>query len=1064
MAIDRRRPAPRDRPESAAAMLISDTAVKRPVLAFVISFLLVVFGLISFSGLPLRELPKIDPPIVSVETNYPGASASIIETQVTQTIEDQLTGIEGVKYIRSRSRDGRSSITIEFELSRDLDEAANDVRDAVARAVDRLPEEVDPPEVTKQDTDANPIMWLNLASTEMSRTELTDYATRYVVRRLSVVDGVARVNIGGEQRPAIRIQLDRIALAARGLTPLDVEAALRAENVELPAGALEGATQDLPVRVERGYGRAEDFARLVVRKGEDGRHVRIGDVAEVEFGAAEPRRFFQGNGEPQLGLAVVAQSNANQIEVARGVRAEAERIRADLPEGTHLYDSFDSTVFVDAALKEVWTTLSLAMALVLLVVFLFLGRLRAALIPAAVVPICLISAFIAVAAFGFSINLITLLALVLCIGLVVDDSIVVLENIERRIALGEPPLLAAYRGAGEVGFAVVATTLVLVSTFVSLAFLEGFTGRLFRELALTISAAVVFSSLVALTLSPAMCSKLLPPKQASADRSRLQRAFDDGLAKLSDAFCDALDRVIDRPWLVGGVLAALTGLAVFLFVILPKDLNPEEDRGVAFITLIFAEGAGFEHAREKMLKAEDVLAEAVLETEEAARVLVFTPGFAGAYNGGSAITVLKPWGERARGAQEIIADVDQRLNSIPGVMARVGSPGPLRRGSGGDDVQFVLMGADYDELYAWSETLLESARMSGMFGFLRTDYQPRTPKVQVRIDRERAADVGVSAEAIGRTLETMIASRRATTYIDRGEEYDVLLQADLDDRADFFDLTNVNVRSERSGALVPLTNLVRLETYADSPDRNRLNRIRAITITASLKQGITQGEALSFLEGAVARDLAGESVQIGYLGGSLQYKEASNAFVFLFAMAMLIVYLVLAGQFESFIHPFVIMLTVPVAVTGGLFGLYVSGHSLNIYSQIGLVILIGLAAKNGILIVEFANQLRDQGRSIAEAVREAARIRFRPILMTGLSTSIGALPLVLASGPGAQSRVSIGVVIFFGVFVATLLTLFLVPTFYRLLARFTHSPNRIARLLSDYEGEQAAGGRAAPAE
>ncbi|MEL7029273.1 MAG: efflux RND transporter permease subunit, partial [Pseudomonadota bacterium] len=438
-------------------MLLSDIAVKRPVLAFVVSFLLIVFGLISFSTLPLRELPKIDPPVVSVTTNYAGASAEIMETRITQVIEDQLSGIDGVKYVRSASRDGRSSITIEFQLDRDLDEAANDVRDAVARAVDRLPEDVDLPEVAKQDADASPIMWLNLASTEMTRPELTDYAARFVVRPLSAVNGVARVNIGGEQRPAIRVQLDRTALAARELTPLDVEAALRAENVELPAGSLEGPTQDLPVRVERGYRTAEDFARLVVRKGEDGRHVRLGDVARVELGSEERRRFFRGNREPQIGLAIIGQSNANQVEVARAVKAEAARIRTTLPEGMFIYESFDSTIFVDAAVREVWVTLSLALGLVLFVVFVFLGRLRAAIVPATVVPICLIASFIAVAAFGFSINLITLLALVLCIGLVVDDSIVVLENIERRIALGEPPLLAAYRGAREVGFAMKST-------------------------------------------------------------------------------------------------------------------------------------------------------------------------------------------------------------------------------------------------------------------------------------------------------------------------------------------------------------------------------------------------------------------------------------------------------------------------------------------------------------------------------------------------------------------------------------------------------------------------------
>ncbi|MEM6850879.1 MAG: efflux RND transporter permease subunit [Pseudomonadota bacterium] len=1040
-------------------MVLSDVAVRRPVLAAVFSLLLIVFGLISFTRLPLRELPKIDPPIVSIDTTYPGASASIVETRITQVIEDQLTGIEGVKYIRATSQDTRSSITVEFELNRDIDDAANDVRDAVARAADGLPEEADPPEVVKEDADADPIMWLNMASTTLSRTELSDYAARFIVRRLGVVDGVARVRIGGEQRPAVLVRLDRTALAARGLTPLDVEAALRAENVELPAGALEGESQDLPIRVERGYRTADQFAKLVVLKGEDGQHIRLGDVAKVERGSAERRRFFQGNGQPMLGLGVVAQSNANQVAVAAAVRAELESIRPSLPEGTDIYSSFDSTVFVNAAIKEVWTTLGIALFLVLAVIYVFLGSARTALVPAVVVPICLVAAFIAVAAFGFSINLITLLALVLCIGLVVDDSIVVLENIERRIALGEPPVVAAYRGAREVGFAVIATTLALIGAFVSLAFLEGFVGRLFRELALTISAAVALSSLIALTLSPAMCSKLLKPASERGQGRGLLRRFDAGLQTAMRAYDAALERVIGRPLAAGVLLLAMGGLSAVLFLLVPQDLAPEEDRGFAFGMMSFADGAGFDHAREQMLKVEDILIRLV-ENEEAQRVLVTSPSFDGvAYDTGRAIIVLEPWSERDRSASEIIAELRRDLGALPGVAARIGAPQPLQRGSGGDNVQFVLKGADHDEIYRWAQIVMQKARTNPAFGYLRLDYEPRTPKAEVTIDRERAADLGVTAEAIGRTLETMIASRQATTFIDRGEEYDVLLQAAEADRSDFLDLANINVRSDRTGALVPLGNLIRIETIADSPRLNRLDRLRSITLTASLNAGYTQGEALSFLERTVAEELEGESVQVGYLGGSLQYKEASNAFIFLFLMAMLIVYLVLAGQFESFIHPFIIMLTVPVAVTGGLFGLYLADQSLNIYSQIGLVILIGLAAKNGILIVEFANQLRDQGRSVEDAIREAARIRFRPLMMTALSTSFGALPLMLGGGPGAESRGSIGVVIFTGVMVATLLTLFIVPIFYRLVGGYTKSPKSVADAIATYEA-----GERTPAE
>ena len=1040
-------------------MFISDVAVKRPVFATVIALILIVFGAISFTRLPVRQYPKIDEPQVSVTTSYIGASANVVETRVTQVIEDQLSGIEGIKTIESSSRDGRSNVTITFRLSRDLDEAANDVRDRVSRALGRLPVDVDPPQVQKADADGRPVIWFSLVSSTLDRIDLVDYASRVIVRRLSIVDGVANVFVGGSD-PGMRIWLDRLKLAAYELTALDIENALRNQNVELPGGIVEAGARDFPVRVARGYLTADDFRALVIREEGDGRVVRLGDVAEIERGPENPRQLFRSDGQENVGLGIVPQSNTNQVALAQAVRKEMESLRATLPEGMEIRDSYDRTAFVRAAIIEVWRTLAITVLLVLGVIYLFLGKVRSALIPAAVVPVCLISAFIALAAFGFSINIITLLALVLAIGLVVDDAIVVLENIERRIGLGEPPLAAAYRGARQVGFAVLATTLVLISVFVSLAFLEGFVGRIFRELALTISAAVAFSSLLALTLSPMMASKLLKAERGDENRLQLSKMFTDFFDRLGAAYVSGLEMVVKRPMCITGFLLFTCLAGGFLFTNLPRDLEPPEDRGGFFAVYRFAEGAGKAHALEQIQKVEEKMSK-IAESGDLARFFVISPAFGQTnFSGAFGFNIMAPWGERDRSSADVFAEFRREVNAIPGVQA-FGSVFPgLQRGGAGEDINFVLMGPDYDTLERWAEAVLAKARQNPNLSGLRTDYFPGTPQLRVEIDKDRAADLGVSATDVGRTLELLMASRRVGTYADRGEEYDVVVQAQDTDRNAFTDLLNYTVRTTQ-GELIPLSNLVEYETFADSPQRNRLNRLRSISITGQLAPGYTQGEALAYLETTVAEELAGEDVQIGYLGGSLQFKEAGSAFLFVFIMALLIVYLVLAAQFESFIHPFVIMLTVPAAVTGGLAALYLTDGTLNIYSQIGLVILVGLAAKNGILIVEFANQLRDQGVEVLEASLEAARTRFRPILMTGLSTAIGAVPLMIAAGPGAQSRAAIGIVIFSGVMFATLITLFVVPTFYALLARFTGSPGRIARLLSEWEASQNKPGKGA---
>ena len=1039
-------------------MVISDISIRRPVFATVISLLLIVLGIMSFFRLPLRELPDIDPPIVSVETGYRGASAAVVESRITQIIEDSVSGIEGIETIQSSSENGRSQVTIEFRLGRDIDGATNDVRDAVNRVFPVLPTEADPPQVAKVDADAQPILWLNLYSSNKDPLELTDYANRFLVDRLSALPGVARITLGGGQRYAMRIWLDREALAARGLTVQDAIAALRRENVELPAGRIESAQRDFTVRINRSYRDAEDFASLPLRKGADGHVVTLGEVADVELGAIERRSLIRGNGQQQIGLGVVKQSTANTLEVARAMRVEAQKISDTLPAGTELVVAFDTSVYIESAIDEVYFTLAVAMGLVIAVIYFFLGSWRAALIPAVTVPICVIATFIALYAFGFSINLITLLALVLSIGLVVDDAIIVLENCQRRVDLGEPVLVAAQRGARQVAFAVIATTAVLVSVFLPIGFLEGNLGRLFRELGVAISAAVIVSSLVALSLSPMMCSKLLVKSEA---HSGLQLRLDRFFAGLERGYRRALDKSVDHGRVFIVIVLAALGLSYLLFQITPRELSPAEDQGSFFVTINGPEGAGFDYTVEKALEVEERLLKLV-EEGTASRVILRAPrGFGGTaseeMHTAQALMFLKPWGERPD-AFQLQQQLQQSLEDIPGVRSFVVMRQGLSR-FGAQPVQFVLGGPNYDTLAEWRDKIIARAqRENPQLINLDADYKETRPQMRVAIERERAADLGVSVEEIGSTLETMLGGRRVTTFERDGEEYDVLLQARREDRSEPTDLSNLYVRSARSGELIPLGNLVTLKEVADAGSLQRFNRVRAITLSARLAPNYSLGEALDYLETIASEELP-NTAQIDYKGESRDYKRSGGTAIFTFAAALLVVFLVLAAQFESFVHPFVIMLTVPLAVLGALaalfgayevgqlFGITMLGSSLNLYSQIGIVILVGLATKNGILIVEFANQLRDEGKAIHEAVVEASVIRLRPILMTSISTVMGAMPLVLASGAGSNSRFSIGLVIAAGVTVATLLTLFVVPAFYRMLAGYTRSPEALTREL-----------------
>jgi multidrug efflux pump len=1028
-------------------MILSDVSVKRPVFAAVLSLVLVLAGVISYFRLPVRDLPAIEPPVISVDVSYPGANAQVVENQITQVIEDRISGIEGIESVVSRSRDGRSDITIEFSATRNLDAAANDVRDRVSGILDQLPREADPPEVNKIDVDAQPVLWLNLLHPRMTTMELTDYAERVLVDRFSSIDGVSRVQIGGNARPAMRVWLSRQKLAARGLTAADVEAALLRQNVELPAGRVEGDTTNLTVRVARAFATPQQFAELVIRRGDDGYLVRLGDVARVGLEPENRYSFFRSNGEQAVGLGIVRQSGANTLDVANRAKAVMAEVAPMLPAGMELAVSFDSSLFIDRAIRNVWVTLAEAAILVVLVIFVFLGSLRATLIPAITVPICLVATFAVLYVLGYSLNLLTLLAFVLAIGLVVDDAIVVLENIYHRIEAGEPPLVAAYQGARQVGFAVVATTVVVCSVFVPLYFVAGNTGLLFRELAGAMIGAIFFSGFVALSLTPMLCSKLLKAESEGGSHTAFNRWFDARFDRVSAAYGRSLDRLIPRPWLVGLVSLAVVGACLAAGQTLRTELAPEEDTGGFFVNVAASEGTGFdrmttymEDLQEKMLPMVD---EGVIR-----RLLVRSPAGFGPtedFASGSMTVFLHPWEERDYTTRDVIDRVQGILGQDPRVRGNASTGNSLSRGRGARPVQFVIAGSSFEELARVRDDIFKAAEGFPGLVDLDSDYKETKPQLLLDIDTNRAGDLGIPISEIGATLETMMGSRRVTTFLDRGEEYYVVLQAEDSDRATADNLTNIYVRSTTTGALVPLSSLVSLREEAKAGELGRFNKLRAITLQASLAPGVALGDALDFLEAEAAKHP--EVAAVGFRGDSLALRQTGSSLVVVLGLTVLLVFLVLAAQFESWVHPIVIILAVPLALGGGLLGLFLMGGTLNLYSQVGIVMLVGLAAKNGILIVEFANQLRDEGREFDRAIREAAVRRLRPILMTSFATVAGAVPLMLADGAGAGSREAIGTVVVFGVSLSTLFTLYVIPVFYAAIARRTRSPQAIEREL-----------------
>ena len=1043
-------------------MVVSDLSIQRPVLAFVLSAILLVLGMLGYQRLPVRELPQIDTPVVSINTNYPGASAEVVDNEITEKIERAVNGINGIKTIRSRSAEGNSNVNIEFEINRDVETAANDVRDRVARVLPQLPETVDPPQVQKVDSDAQPIVFVSLISDRMSKMELNDYALRYLVDRFNTVDGVAQVSLPGGHQYSMRVWLDRNAMAAHGITVADVERAIQRENAELPAGRIESAAREFTVRTDTRLVTSQQFAAIVLKQ-EGEAMVHVGDVAKVEVAPRDVRGDFMIDGKPgnTMGLGMSRQSTANTLDVAAGIHRLVDQVRPTLPAGTRLEYMVDDSTFIRQSIEEVFIAIGFAVMLVMAVIWVFLRTLRATLIPVVAIPVSLISAMAVLAVLGYSLNVLTLLAFVLAVGLVVDDAIVVVENASRRIEEGEPPLLAAYRGARQIGFAVIATTLVLVSVVMPLAVLEGSQGRLFREFAIALVAAIAFSCLVALTLSPMLCSKILG---ASRSHGRIFEASERAFRTINETYARWLDRALSRPSLVLAVLAAAVVLSVAMFLTRPQELAPTEDRGQMRIFVSAPEGATLDYTKREVAEANRILQPYLDSGVISNTFSMLNPGFGGGggVNRGQVMSRLAPWGDRDVSAQDFLAKVRGRLMAIPGARIIPSLPTAFGGafGSAANQVQFVLGGDTFEELVTWRDAIFERLQRpgTGLVG-LQANYDETKPQLRILVDRPRAADLGVSVADIGATLETMMGGRKVTRYLERGEEYDVVLQAADRDRSSPRDLSNIYVRGTKSPQLIPLANLIRVIDAAGATELNRFNRQRAVMITANLTEGTTIGDAIDAVRAGVA-DVLPPEAHLSFDGIARQQLESSQSILFAFGLALLAAFLVLAGQFENFVLPGMILAAAPLAMFGGLLAITLTGMSINIYTEIGLIMLIGLISKNAILIVEFANQLRDEGRDLDQAIRAAAMIRLRPILMTSIATVFGSVPLAMATGAGAESRQAIGWVIVGGVTVGTALSLFVTPVLYRLLARNIQPIGTVRRTLrrleSQHRGAEAA--------
>jgi len=1005
-------------------MHISEITVRRPVLAAVISMFLVLIGLVSYDKLSIREYPDIDKPVVTVSTVYRGASAEIVERDITQILEDSLSGISNIKEITSTSKDEISQIRIEFNLSRDMESAANDVREKVSRATPRLPKDSEQPRVAKSDTDARAILWIGFTSEQLDSIALNDYLDRNVIDRLSILPGVASITVGGERKYAIRIWLDPDKMSSRKITVDDVLNAINKENIEKPAGRLDSVDREIGIQVKSKLSDINMFNDIVI-KTYDNRKIRLGDVAEIIIGAESDRGFLRANNENAIGLGVVRQTKSNVLKVASAIKKELDLIRPTLPSNIKMFVGYDQSVFVDESISEVRFALLISMLMVIGVIYYFLASPAATFIPTITIPVSLISTFYVIYALGYSLNVLTFLALVLAIGLIVDDSIVVLENIKRRIENGEKAFEASIAGAKQITFVVIATTLVLVAVFLPLSFMSGKTGKLFIEFGVVLSFAVIFSSIVALTLTPMLCSKLIKNKEKVDEEPVLIRKF-------RKFYRESLLESQKNPKRVYLFSIMMIVISVLLFQVVQKELAPTEDRGIFIISITAPEGSTLSYTDSIVRQVEKTLKPYVKNKEINTVFSIVAPGFSGKpgeVNSAFMFTTLTDWGSR-RHQKDIVREIFPQLLAIPGARIYAINPPSLGGSRFTPPVQLVIGGGNYEDINEWGNTLInESAGLK--LRNANIDYKITSPRLNLKINRDKAYELGVSADSITRTMEILLASNQVTTFSKDGLTYNVILQADKSFRINQNSLDNIFVKSSNS-SLIPLSNLVTYEETSTSQSLKRINRLPSTIFSASLAPGYPLGDALTDLIG-VTDSVLPANAKISFSGQSKEYYESGSSLEITILFAILIVYLVLAAQFESFRNPLAIILTVPIALTAGLYTLFLTGTSINVYSQIGFLMLIGLIAKNGILVVEFANQLREKGMSVDEAIFESSLIRLRPVLMTTISTLLGAVPLVMSSGAGAESRYSMAIVVLGGITLSSLITLYLVPALYRLI-------------------------------
>ena len=1005
-------------------MHISETTVRRPVLAAVISMFLVLIGLVAYDKLSIREYPDIDKPVVTVSTIYLGASAEIVERDITQILEDSLSGISDIKEIKSESKDEISSIRIEFNLSRDMESAANDVREKVSRAIPKLPKDSEQPRVAKSDTDARAILWIGFTSNQLDSIALNDYLDRNIIDRLSILPGVASITVGGERKYAIRIWLDADKMSSRQITVDDILYAINKENIEKPAGRLDSIDREMSIQVKSKLSDVSMFNDIVL-KSYDGKKIRLGDVAEIIIGAESDRGFLRANNKNAIGLGVVRQTKSNVLKVASAVKKELDSIRPTLPNNIDMFIGYDQSIFVNESIYEVRFALLISILMVIGVIYYFLSSSAATFIPAITIPVSLISTFYVIYGLGYSLNVLTFLALVLAIGLIVDDSIVVLENIKRRIENGENSFNASIEGAKQITFVVIATTLVLVAVFLPLSFMGGKTGKLFIEFGVVLSFAVIFSSIVALTLTPMLCSKLLIGKEKPEPEPDL-------IMKFRNFYKSSLIESQKNPKKVYLFSIIMVIVSAFLFQVIQKELAPTEDRGIFIISVTGPEGSSLDYTDSIVRQVEKTL-EPYVEYDEINTVFsIVAPGFSGKpgeVNSAFMFTTLTDWGTR-RHQKDIVREIFPQLLAIPGARVFAINPPSLGGSRFTPPVQLVISGNNYEDINKWGNTLImESSDLK--IRNSNIDYKITSPRLNLKINRDKAYELGVSAESIARTMETLLASNQVTTFSKDGLTYNVILQADKKFRVNKNSLDNIYIKSINE-SLIPLSNLVTYDETSTSQSLKRINRMPSTIFSASLAPGYPLGDALRDLI-AISNSSLPANAKITFSGSSKEYFESGRSLEITILFAILIVYLVLAAQFESFRKPLAIILTVPIALTAGLYTLFLTGASINVYSQIGFLMLIGLITKNGILVVEFANQLREEGMSTDEAIFESSLIRLRPVLMTTISTLLGAVPLVLSSGAGAESRYAMAIVVLGGITLSSLITLYLVPALYRLL-------------------------------